>query len=125
MKTIATAKSPPPAGHYSQAVVCGGVVYVAGQLGHDPNDVGVPAGDAAAQTRQAMANIGTILEAAGSGLRHVLQGTVYVTDMSLWAVVDGAYAEVMGDHMPARAIVPIGPLKGDYQVEIQAVAALP
>jgi 2-iminobutanoate/2-iminopropanoate deaminase len=125
MKTISTPKAPPPAGHYSQAVVCGGVVYVAGQLGTDPATPGQPAGDAAAQTRQALTNIGTILEAAGSGLRHILSATVYITDMNLWGVVNEAYADVLGDHRPARAIVPIGPLKGDYVVEIQVMAMLP
>jgi 2-iminobutanoate/2-iminopropanoate deaminase len=94
-------------------------------MGTDPATPGQPAGDAAAQTRQALTNIGTILEAAGSGLRHILSATVYVTDMNLWGVVNEAYADVMGEHRPARAIVPIGPLKGDYVVEIQVMAMLP
>lgn len=125
MKTISTTKAPKPAGHYSQAVVCGGVVYVAGQLGGDPARPGAPPGGAAAQTKQALANVAAILEAAGSALGHVLQTTVYVTDMELWTEVNQAYAEVMGEHRPARAIVPIGPLRSGYLVEIQAVAALP
>lgn len=125
MKTISTTKAPKPAGHYSQAVVCGGVVYVAGQLGGDPVNPGAAPGDAATQTRQALANVAAILEAAGSALGHVLQTTVYVTDIGLWAEVNQAYAEVMGEHRPARAIVPIGPLRGGYVVEIQAIAALP
>lgn len=125
MKKISTPGAPKPAGHYSQAVVCGGVVYVAGQLGSDPAAPAAPPGDAAAQTRQALANIAAILEEAGSGLTHVLQMTVYVTDISLWAEVNEAYASVLGDHRPARAIVPVRPLKGDYVVEIQAIAALP
>ena len=125
MKTISTPDAPQPAGHYSQAVVCGGVIYVAGQLATDPADPEAPAGDASAQTRQALANVDAILRAAGSGLQHVLQMTVYVTDITLWPEVNAAYASVMGDHRPARAIVPIGSLNSDWVIEIQAIAALP
>lgn len=125
MKTISTPQAPKPAGHYSQAVVCGGVVYVAGQLGTDPTAPGAPPGDAGAQTRQALMNVRAILETAGSALAHVLQMTIYVTDIALWGEVNEAYAAVMGEHRPARAIVPIGPLRGGFVVEIQAIAALP
>lgn len=124
MKTISTANAPRPAGHYSQAVVCGGVVYVAGQLGGDPARPGTPAGGAGAQTMQAMANVAAVLEAAGSGLANILQSTIYITDIDLWGEVNEAYAEVMGGHRPARAIVPIGPLRPGYLVEIQVIAAL-
>jgi 2-iminobutanoate/2-iminopropanoate deaminase len=124
MKTISTEKAPRPAGHYSQAVVCGGVVYVAGQLGGDPAQPGKPAGGAGAQTKQAMANVAEVLAAAGSGLGNILQSTIYVTDMELWAEVNQAYADVMGEHRPARAIVPIGPLRPGDLVEIQVIAAL-
>jgi 2-iminobutanoate/2-iminopropanoate deaminase len=125
MKKISTPRAPVPAGHYSQATVCGGVVYVAGQLGGNPAAPGQAPGDARTQTRQALANVAAILEAAGTGLGQVLQMTVYVTDIALWAEVNEAYAETLGDHRPARAIVPVGPLHGDYLVEIKAIAALP
>ena len=125
MKSISTPNAPTPAGHYSQAIVCGGSVYVAGQLGSDPSRPDAPPGDAGEQTRQALANIDAVLRAAGSSLSHVVQMTVYVTDIELWGTVNEAYASVLGDHKPARAIVPIGPLKGEYLVEIQAIAALP
>ena len=125
MKTISTDKAPQPAGHYSQAVVCGGVIYVAGQLAGNPAAPDAPPGDAGAQTKQALANVSAILDAAGSGLRHVLQMTIYVTDVALWPEVNAAYASVLGDHRPARAIVPVGPLHGGYVIEIQATAALP
>ena len=125
MKSISTPAAPTPAGHYSQAIVCGGVVYVAGQLGSDPSAPGASPGDAGAQTKQALRNVAAILEEAGSGLKHVLQATVYVTDIALWSEVNEAYASVLGSHRPARAIVPVGPLHGDYLVEIQVTAALP
>lgn len=124
MRQISTPAAPTPAGHYSQAVVHGGVVYVAGQLATDAGRTGEVPGDAAEQTRRAMANVGVILEAAGSGLDRILQTTIYVTDMEDWAAVNAAYTEVMGDHRPARAIVPIGKLKGSFLLEVQVIAAL-
>lgn len=124
MKMISTSNAPQPAGHYSQAIVCGGVVYVAGQLASDPQSPDQDPGDAGEQTRRALGNVSAILEAAGSGLDHVLHMTIYVTDIGLWEDVNAVYAEVMEDHKPARAIIPVGELHGPYLVEIQATAAL-
>lgn len=125
MKLVSTPDAPQPAGHYSQAAVHNGVVYVAGQLGVDPANREGPAGDAARQTRQAMANVAAVLEAAGSGLEHVLQTTIFVSGQDLWTEVNAAYAEVMGDHRPARAIVPVGQFKDDIVLEVQVIAAVP
>ena len=125
MKMISTPDAPRPAGHYSQAVVCGGIVYLAGQLARNPASPDSHPGDAAHQTKQILANVSAILDAAGSALDQVLQVTIYITDMTLWPEVDAAYASVMGDHRPARAVVPVGPLHGDYVIEMQVMAALP
>ncbi len=124
MKIISTPDGPTPAGHYSQAVVYGGVVYVAGMLGSDPKDPGADIGNAGQQTRQALANVEAVLEAAGSSLSCVIRMTVYVSGIELWEEVNVAYAEAMGDHKPARAIVPVQKFKGPYVVEIVATAAL-
>ena len=125
MHPISTANAPTPAGHYSQGVVHNGLVYVAGQLAIDPSAPEAPRGDASAQTRQALANVAAVLAEAGTDLSHVLQMTVYVTDVGLWPAVNEAYAEVMGSHRPARAIVPVGQLKSDFVIEIQAIATIP
>jgi len=124
MKMISTPDGPTPAGHYSQAVVHGGVVYVAGMLGRDPSDPSLDPGGAAEQTRTALANVGTVLEAAGSGLDRVLRMTVYVSGIEHWGAVNEAYAEVMGDHRPARAIVPVKAFSDPFVVEIVATAAV-
>lgn len=124
MHTVHTDLAPRPAGHYSQAVVHRGVVYVAGQLPIDPSDPEASPGDAAAQARRALENVRHILEAAGTGLDRVLQMTVYVSDISCWGAVDRVCAEVMGSHRPARAVVPTRDLHYGYLVEIQAIAAI-
>lgn len=124
MRVIHTDLAPRPGGHYSQAVVHGDTVYVSGQLPIDPADPQAPPGDAATQARQALQNVRHILEAAGSGLDRVLQMTIYVSDISHWGEVNRVYAEVMGPHRPARAVVPTRDLHYGYLVEIQAIAAL-
>ncbi len=124
MRFVETPQAPRPAGHYSQAVVHGDTVYVAGQLPIDPTDRDAPPGDAAEQTRQALENVRHILEAAGSGLDRVLQMTLYVSDISHWGEVNRVYTEMLGDHRPARAVVPVRDLHFGYLIEIQAIAAL-
>ncbi|HXF23672.1 MAG TPA: RidA family protein [Gemmatimonadaceae bacterium] len=124
MKFISTPDAPIPAGHYSQGVVHGGFVFVAGQLPIDPRDPSREPGPIEDQTAQALANVGAILSAAGTSLDRVVQMTVYVSDVSLWGKVNAVYSRVMGNHRPARAIVPSGELRHGMLIEIQAIAAL-
>lgn len=124
MRTVQTDRAPQPAGHYSQAIVHGGMVFVSGQLPIDPA-TGAAAGESIeAQMEQAMANVAAIVEAAGSGLDRLLKVTVYLSDMSLWPRANAVYGRILGEHRPARAIVPTFPLHHDYLVEIDAIAAL-
>ena len=124
MKIISTPDAPQPAGHYSQAVVYGGVVYVAGMLGIDPKDPEADPGDVARQTRQALANVEAVLEAAGADLGCVVRMMIYVSGHDLWGDVNRVYAEVMGDYRPSRAIVPVQSFREPFLVEIVATAAL-
>jgi 2-iminobutanoate/2-iminopropanoate deaminase len=81
-------------------------------------------GDIGEQTELALRNVEAVLNAAGSDLEHVLQMTIYVSDMELWGAVNKRYAEVMGEHRPARAFVPVKDLHFDTKIEIQAIAAV-
>jgi 2-iminobutanoate/2-iminopropanoate deaminase len=123
MQTIETSDAPIAAGHYSQAIVHNGVVYVAGQLPVHPKDRNRPVGSIEEQTEQTLRNVEAILVAAGSGLDQVLQMTIYVSDIELWGGVNATYSRVMGAHKPARAVVPVKDLHHGYQIEIQAIAA--
>jgi 2-iminobutanoate/2-iminopropanoate deaminase len=124
MRAVSTRRAPLPAGHYAQAIVHGGVVYVAGQLPIDPQAVEQRMGSVEEQTERALRNLGVILEAAGSNLDRVLKTTVYVTDIRLWDRVNAVYARVFGQHRPARTVVPVSELHHGVLVEIEAVAAL-
>lgn len=124
MNRISTPDAPTPKGHYSQAIVHGGVVYVAGQLAIDPEDPDADPGDAGAQTRLIFKNIAAILDAAGSSLERLLQVTIYVSDIEAWPAVNEAFAEALGEHRPTRAIVPVGPLGRGRDLEVVAIAAV-
>jgi 2-iminobutanoate/2-iminopropanoate deaminase len=123
MQLITTDKAPLPAGHYSQAVVHNGVVYVAGQLPIVPGQKEHIVGTIAQQTEQTLRNVQAILQAAGSDLDRLLQVTLFVSDISLWGDVNATYIRMLGDHRPARAVVPVKELHHGYQIEITAVAA--
>lgn len=124
MRMISTPDAPSPAGHYSQAVVYGDTVYVSGQLAVDPITGEKGVGSIEEQTRLTLRNIEQILLAAGSDLAHVIKTTAYISDVELWGGVNQAYAEVFGDHRPARAVVPSRDLHYGCLVEIEAIAAL-
>ncbi len=119
---ISTDRAPRPAGHYSQATVCDGLVHVAGQLAIDPATGERKLGSVEEQTERTLRNVEAILEAAGSDFGHVLKMTVYVADIAHWAAVNEVYARVLGEHRPARAIVPTKELHHGFLVEIDAVA---
>lgn len=123
MKSVKTDKAPVPGGHYSQAMVHNGLVYVSGQLPVDPETREKQTGSIEDQTRLVLNNLSAILEASGSSLNQVLKVNVYISDISLWGKVNEVYAEIFGDHRPARAIVPTRDLHFGFKIEVDAVAA--
>lgn len=124
MKHIQPQGQPPPKGHYSPAVEHNGLIFVSGQLPMDLVSREPFTGPIGQQTELALRNVEAVLQAAGSDLQSVLQMTIYVSDMELWHSVNAAYARVMGDHRPARAIVPVRDLHFGTMIEIQAIAAV-
>src|SRR5215212_213569 len=120
---VHTQDAPAPAGHYSQAVVYNGLVYVTGQLAIDPLTGEQRLGSIEEQTEQALKNVAAILKAAGSDLSRVLKMTVYISDIGLWGRVNEVYARMLGEHRPARAVIPVGELHYGFLIEIEAVAA--
>jgi 2-iminobutanoate/2-iminopropanoate deaminase len=124
MKVIQLPDAPRPAGHYSQAMVHHGLVYVAGQLPIDPRTGEKKLGSIEEQTEQVLRNICDLLKEAGSDLHHLLKVTVYIADISLWAQVNEVYARMLGEHRPARAIVPTKELHYGFLIEMDAIAAV-
>ena len=124
MKDVRTNDAPQPAGHYSQAIVHDGLVYVSGQLPIDSKREDKHVGSIEEQTEQVLRNLDAILKKANSDRDHVLKVTVYVSDIALWGRVNAVYARFFGDHRPARAVVPTRELHFGFQIEIEAIAAV-
>lgn len=123
IRSTVTPNAPRPAGHYSQAVVYNRIVYVSGQLAIDPQTGEKRLDSIEAQTEQTLKNVEEILKASDSDLSRVLKMTIYISDINLWGAVNSVYARVMGEHRPARAIVPVKDLHYGFQIEIEAIAA--
>jgi 2-iminobutanoate/2-iminopropanoate deaminase len=124
MEFTATDRAPAARGHYSQAVVHGGLVYVAGQLPVVPADPQARLEGFDLQAEQVLDNVEAILEASGSSLAHVLKATVYIADIAHWPRFNELYARRMGIHRPARTVVPVAALHYGYLVEMDVIAAL-
>jgi 2-iminobutanoate/2-iminopropanoate deaminase len=108
---------------YNQAIVAGGLVFVAGQLGLKPGDTAVE-GDIAAQTEQALRNLAAILEAAGSSLGRLVKTSVFLQDLGDFAAMNDVYARHIGDLPPARSTFQVAKLPSGALVEIEAIAHL-
>ncbi|MDH7484948.1 MAG: RidA family protein [Anaerolineae bacterium] len=118
---IATAKAPAAIGPYSQAVRVGHLVFTAGQIGIDPV-LGQLRSGIAAQTRQALANLQAVLEAAGSSLNQVVKTTIFLQDMADFATVNQVYGQAFAVVPPARSTVQVAALPLGALVEIEAIA---
>jgi 2-iminobutanoate/2-iminopropanoate deaminase len=125
VQPVTSANLPTPVGPYSPGMIFGNLVFVSGQAGREPG-TGRLAPDVEGQTEQVLKNIATILEAAGSGLPHVLRCGVFLVDMKEFPKMNDVYARAFGSHRPARTTVEVSALPGDgLRVEIDAVAYIP
>lgn len=125
VQPVTSANLPAPVGPYSPGMIFGQLVFVSGQAGRDPA-TGRLGPDVTAQTEQALTNIATILEAAGSSLQHVIRCGVFLVDMKEFPKMNEVYARAFGAHRPARTTVEVSGLPGEgLLVEIDAVAYIP
>lgn len=124
IRKIETVKAPIPAGHYSQAVVAGGFVFISGQIPVVPVTREKVTGSIEEQTLQVLKNIVAIAEASGSATDKIVKMTIYISDMEYWPLVNSVFADFFGDHKPARAIVPVKDLHYGFKVEADAIAVI-
>ena len=123
-KVIIAEKAPKAIGPYSAAISYGNFIFTSGQLGLIPES-GEPAGeDIKSQTRQALKNVQSVLEAAGTDLSHVLKTTVFLRDMNDFAAMNEVYAEFFPGECPARSAVQVAKLPRGLAVEIEVIAAI-
>ncbi|MBR3334546.1 MAG: RidA family protein [Clostridia bacterium] len=120
-KTVQTPEAPAAIGPYSQARISGNLLFTSGQLGLDPVTNTLPE-TVEDQTRQSLKNIRAILDEAGFQKEDVVKTTVFLKNMSDFAVVNGIYADFFGDHKPARSCVEVSQLPKGGLIEIEVTA---
>lgn len=112
-----------PLAPYSPGIVSGDFLYTSGQIGLDPDTQKLVQG-VEAQAKQALENLGAVLEAAGVKFSDLIKVTIFMTDMQDYAAINAIYGEYFDDEPPARSAVQVGALPAGALVEIEAVAAL-
>lgn len=122
MKVIETNQAPGAIGPYSQALEVNGMVFCSGQIPINPATGDVEVAGAAQQAMQVLLNLRAVLEAAGTGLDRVVKTTVFLTDMGDFPAVNKVYADMFGEHRPARSTVQVARLPKSVKVEIEAIA---
>ena len=124
MKSVATQNALNPSGHYAQAVIHNGLIYVSAQLAIDPHSGAKLFGNIDEEAARVLENIELILKTAGSDRNHMIRTTVYITDISLWDQVNAVYRNFFGSHKPARTVVAVKELHFGFKVAIEAIAAV-
>lgn len=121
-KAIKTDKAPRPIGPYSQAVVEGDFIFLAGQGCTNPQTGKLELGDVRSETKRTFENVRAILEAAGSSLDDVMKCNVYLRDINDFAAMNEVYATFFKAPFPARTTIQAGALPGGIAVEIECIA---
>jgi enamine deaminase RidA (YjgF/YER057c/UK114 family) len=122
-ESVQTAAPWEPIVGYSRAVKVGPFIAVTGTVGLDGDGVLVGEGDAAAQTRQCLANIAAALARLGAGLADVVRTRMFVTDISEWEAIGRVHGEVFAAIRPATTMVQVSALIDPrFKVEIEADA---
>lgn len=119
---ISTVSAPAAIGPYSQAVKCGNMLFISGQIPIDPA-TGLMAEGIKAQTAQSIANIKAILGEAGLAIDNVIKTTVFLADMSLFGEMNEVYGQEFTSPYPARSAVAVKELPKQALVEIETIAS--
>lgn len=121
-KVLATEKAPAAIGPYSQGVRGGDYIFVSGQLPIDPATGAFAGEDIAAQTKQSLTNIKSILESDGLTMGNVVKTTVLLKNIGDFGAMNEVYATFFEGACPARAAFEVAALPKDALVEIEAIA---
>jgi reactive intermediate/imine deaminase len=121
---IHTERAPAAIGPYSQAVRCGGTVYLSGQIPLDPSTMQLVEGDIAVQAHRVFDNLAAVCEAAGGSLAQVARIGIYLTDLGHFAAVNAVMQEYFAAPFPARSTIGVASLPRGAQVEVDAILVL-
>ena len=123
LKKIATKNAPSAIGPYSQAIVCGNMLYTSGQIALDPESGALAEKDIKVQTEQVMKNLNAVLTEAGTSFDKVVKTTCFLADIADFA----AFNEVYGKYItsaPARSCVAVKDLPKGAMVEVEVIAVI-
>ena len=123
LKKVATEKAPAAIGPYSQAVVCGEMVFTSGQIPINPASGNVEAQTITEQAEQVMQNLGAVLTAAGSSFEKAVKTTCFLADIADFAAFNEVYAKYFTTK-PARSCVAVKDLPKGVKVEVEVIATL-
>src|SRR5581483_2101954 len=112
---------PKPLGPYSPVVRAGDLLFISAQAGVDPATGKVPDGGISAECRQALANLGRALSAAGSDLSKIMRITLFYTNLDDLPAINAVFAETFPTEPPARSAAIVG-LAGGRSISIDAIA---
>jgi 2-iminobutanoate/2-iminopropanoate deaminase len=123
LKKISTEKAPAAIGPYSQAIVCGDMVFTSGQIGIDPACGEITGKDVREQTEQVMQNLCAVLEKAGTSMQNVVKTTCFLADIADFAAFNEVYGKYLTEK-PARSCVAAKALPKCALVEVEVVAKI-
>lgn len=121
-EAVSTDAAPAAIGPYSQAILAGDTLYLAGQIAIDPATGELAPGTIEAETRLVLENLEAVLAAADMTMANVVSTTVFMADLDEFPRMNEVYASFFGDAPPARATVEVARLPRDVKIEISAVA---
>ena len=124
-QVISTSHAPAALGPYSQAIACGDLLFVSGQLPIDPASGQLVEGDIAVRTRRIMDSIAVNASAAGTTISSAVKTTIFLTDLRDFHVVNEAYGRYFPTAPPARSTVQVAALPLGANIEIEMVISLP
>jgi len=124
-EVIFTNKAPKAIGPYSQAIRSGDLLFISGQIAIEPATGEIVTGEIANEVDQIISNIKSILNVVGADLKDIIKTTIFLTDMSLFAEMNNAYAKYFSQNPPARSTVEVSKLPKGVNVEIEMIAAIP
>ncbi len=116
--------APAAIGPYCHAMQSGNLVFCSGQTPLNPETMQLVGDEIGEQTRQALANLETVLKGLGLSLHHIVKTTVFLKDMADFQGMNTVYAEIFGGHRPARTTIAVQQNPLDALVEIECIAEL-
>jgi 2-iminobutanoate/2-iminopropanoate deaminase len=120
---ITTGDAPAPIGPYNQAILCGGILFISGQIAMSPGSIEMKNKDIVEETHQVMKNLQAILQQAEMNFNNVVKTTIFLSDMELFVRVNEVYGKYFDNYFPARETVAVKGLPKNANVEISMIAS--